>query len=196
MVVSAEQRIGVSSRSILERRPSQRVRAPVNATIVQLEVNRPCADIARRTLSFAAVPDRRLSRIAADTALAAVAATAVNVLLRFLAVAVFDIPQPEFEPLQLRDVIVSSIGATVAAGIVWALIVRFAKDPAKTFRIVAAVALVLSLAAPLQVGLADPPDYPGTDAGSVGTLIAMHVVTAAIVVAVFTRRRGSGSPPR
>ena len=140
--------------------------------------------------------DLRPSRIALDIALAAVAATVANVLLRFLAVALFDIPQPEFEPLQLRDVIVSSLGATIAAGIVWALIVRFAKHPTKTFRIVAAVAFVLSLVAPLQVGLADPPDYPGTDAGSVGTLIAMHVVTAAIVIALFTRPRESGSPPR
>jgi hypothetical protein len=134
--------------------------------------------------------------IVRQIAVAAVAATALNVLLRFLAVALLDIPQPEFEPLQLRDVIVSSIGATLAAGIVWALIARFARAPEKTFRIVAAVALVLSLAAPLQVGLADPPDYPGTDVGSVGTLIAMHVVTAAICVALFTRPRGSGSPPR
>jgi hypothetical protein len=134
--------------------------------------------------------------IVRQIAIAAVAATVVNVLLRFVAVALFDIPQPEFEPLQLRDVIVSSLGATIAAGLVWALIVRFAKDPTRTFRIVAAVALLLSLAAPLQVGLADPPDYPGTDAGSVGTLIAMHVVTAAICVAVFTRPRGPGSAPR
>jgi purine-cytosine permease-like protein len=134
--------------------------------------------------------------IVRQIAIAAVAATVINILLRLLAVALLDIPQPEFEPLQLRDVIVSSLGATIAAGIVWALIVRFAKDPARTFRIVAAVALVLSLAAPLQVGLADPPDYPGTDAGSVGTLILMHLVTAAICVAVFTRPRGSGSPPR
>jgi hypothetical protein len=129
-------------------------------------------------------------------AIAALAATVANVLLRFIAVALLDIPQPEFEPLQLRDVIVSSLGATIVAGLVWALIVRFARDPTRTFRIVAAVALVLSLAAPLQVGLADPPDYPGTDAGSVGTLIAMHLVTAAICVAVFTRPRGSGSAPR
>jgi hypothetical protein len=32
---------------------------------------------------------------------------------------------------------------------------------------IAAIALVLSLWAPLSVGLADPPENPGTDAGSV-----------------------------
>jgi hypothetical protein len=39
-----------------------------------------------------------------------------------------------------------------------------------------------------MVGLEDPPKYPGTDAASVGTLMAMHVVTAAIAVVALTRR--------
>jgi hypothetical protein len=43
-----------------------------------------------------------MGRIAAATALAAAAATVANVLLRALAIAVLDIPQPEFEPLALR----------------------------------------------------------------------------------------------
>jgi hypothetical protein len=51
----------------------------------------------------------------------------------------------------------------------------------------AAVALVASLYPPLTLGLADPPENPGTDAGSVGTLMAMHVVAAAISVPVLTR---------
>jgi hypothetical protein len=138
--------------------------------------------------SYALVSEVRLGSIAAATAVAAVAATAVNVLLRAVAVAAFDIPQPEFEPLQLRDVIVSTVGAVIAAGIVFAIVVRLARNPVRTYLIVAAVAFVASLAAPLSVGLADPPEYPGTDAGSTGTLIAMHVVTAAIVVATLVSR--------
>jgi hypothetical protein len=146
--------------------------------------------------SYPLVSEVRLGSIAAATAVAVVAATAVNVLLRAVAVAAFDIPQPEFEPLQLRDVIVSTVGAVIAAGIVFAIVARLARDPARTFVIVAAVALVLSLAAPLSVGLADPPEYPGTDAAATGTLIAMHVVTAAVCVAVLTRGRGSARPRR
>lgn len=146
--------------------------------------------------SYAAVTDARLTSIAAATALAAVVATVVNVLLRAVAVAAFDIPQPEFEPLQLRDVIVSTIGAVIAAGIVFAVVARLARDPVRTYAIVAAVALVVSLAAPLSIGLADPPEYPGTDAGAVGTMIAMHVVTAAIAVAALIRGRGSARPRR
>jgi Family of unknown function (DUF6069) len=137
------------------------------------------------------VTETGLSSIAAATALAAVAATAVNVLLRAAAVAVFDIPQPEFEPLQLRDVIVSTIGAVIAAGVVFAVVARLARDPVRTYAIVAGVALVLSLAAPLSIGLADPPEYPGTDAGAIGTMMAMHIVTAAIAVTALIRGPGS-----
>ena len=129
----------------------------------------------------------KTANLAAATALAAVAATIVNVLIRAIAVAALDIPQPEFEPLQLRDVIVSSIGATIAAGIAFAIVARLASDPVRTYLIVATVALVLSLAAPLTTD---------GDAAGKGTLVAMHVVTAAICVGVFTRGRGSAPPRR
>jgi hypothetical protein len=126
-------------------------------------------------------------RVATATALAAIAAVVANLLLRAAAVAVFDIPQPEFEPLQARAVVLSTLGGVVAAGVVYAVVLRLAGDPARVFLIVAGVALALSLWAPLSLGLADPPENPGTDAESVGTLIAMHVLAAAISVPVLLR---------
>jgi glucose dehydrogenase len=128
-----------------------------------------------------------LPEIVARTALAAVAAVVANVLLRAIAIALFDIPS-EFEHLALRAVIVSTLIGVIAAGLVYAIVARRATDPARTFTIIAVVALVLSLAAPLSVGLQDPPEYAGTDAAAVGTLMLMHVLTAAIVVWSFTRR--------
>jgi hypothetical protein len=116
-------------------------------------------------------------RIALATAIAVVIAVLANVLLRALAVAVFDIPQPEFEPLNLRPVILSTVGGVIAAGVVYALMGR-RKRP---FVIVAAVALILSLIAPLTI------DDPNADAEAVGTLIAMHVVAAAISVPALLR---------
>ena len=124
---------------------------------------------------------------AVRTAIAAVAAVAANVLLRAIAVALFDIPD-EFEHLALRAVVLSTLAGVAAAGVVYAVIARFARDPARTFTIVAVVALLLSLLAPLSVGLEDPPEYPGTDAGAVGTMMAMHVVAAVIAIAALTRR--------
>jgi peptidoglycan/LPS O-acetylase OafA/YrhL len=116
-----------------------------------------------------------LPDLLARTALAAVAAVVVNVLVRALAVALFDIPDT-FEHIALRAVIVSTLIGVAAAGVVYAVIRRD-----RTFVIVAAVALVLSLAAPLSVS-------DEGDAAAVGTLMCMHVTTAAIVVFSFTRR--------
>jgi hypothetical protein len=116
-------------------------------------------------------------RIVTATALAAAAAVIANVLLRALAVAAFDIPQPEFEELNLRPVILSTLGGVIAAGIVYAVIRR-----TRPFLIVAAVALLLSLIAPLTI------DDPNADADAIGTLIAMHVVAAAISVPILIKR--------
>ncbi|HWM11284.1 MAG TPA: DUF6069 family protein [Solirubrobacteraceae bacterium] len=128
-----------------------------------------------------------MAEIAVRTAIAAVIAVVANVLVRALGVALFDIPDG-FEHLALRAVITSTLAGVIAAGLVYAIVARVAKDPDRTFTIVAVVALLLSLVAPLMVGLEDPPEYPGTDAGSVGTMMAMHVVAATIAIVALTRR--------
>ena len=128
-----------------------------------------------------------MADIAARTAIAAVVAVGADVVVRALGIELFDIPD-EFEHLALRAVIVSTLVGVVAAGLVYAVIARFAARPDRTFTVVAVVALLLSLLAPLMVGLEDPPEYPGTDAGSVGTMMAMHVVAATIAIAALTRR--------
>ena len=109
------------------------------------------------------------------TALIAVAAVVVNVLVSVVAKALFDIPDT-FEHIELRAVIVSTLIGVIAAAIVYALV-----RSDRTFVIVAAVALVVSLAAPLSVS-------DEGDAAAVGTLMLMHVTTAAVVVLGFTRR--------
>jgi hypothetical protein len=119
-----------------------------------------------------------LRDLVARTALAAVAAVIVNVIVRALAVALFDIPD-DFEHIALRPVIVSTLLGVIAAALVYAVVRRVARDPARTFTIVAVVALLLSLAAPLSLGF--------DEAAAVGALVLMHVLTAAIVVVSFTR---------
>jgi len=108
-------------------------------------------------------------------AIAAVAAVVVNALVRALAIALFDIPDT-FEHIALRAVVLSTLFGVIAAAVVYALIRRD-----RTFIVVATVALLLSLAAPLSVS-------DEGDAAAVGTLMLMHVLTAAIVVYTFTRR--------
>lgn len=116
-----------------------------------------------------------MPELLARTALVAVAAVVVNVLVRAIAIALSDIPD-DFEHLALRAVIVSTLVGVLAAAVVYALI---RND--RTFVIVAVIALVVSLAAPLSVS-------DEGDAAAVGTLMLMHVSTAAIVVVSFTRR--------
>jgi peptidoglycan/LPS O-acetylase OafA/YrhL len=106
------------------------------------------------------------------TALVAVAAAVVNVLVAVVAKPLFDIPD-SFEHIEIRAVIVSTLVGVLGAAIVRALI---RND--RTFVIIAAVALVVSLAAPLSVSNEG-------DAAAVGTLMCMHVLTAAIVVVGF-----------
>ena len=108
-------------------------------------------------------------------AVVAVAAVVVNVLVSLAAKALFDIPD-SFEHIEVRAVIVSTLVGVGAATLVYVLI---RND--RTFVIVAAVALVVSLAAPLSVS-------DEGDAAAVGTLMLMHVTTAAIVIYGFTRR--------
>lgn len=109
------------------------------------------------------------------TAVAAVAAVVGNALVRAIALALFDIPD-DFEHIELRAVIVSTLVGVIGAAVVYAIIRRD-----RTFIVVVAVALVLSLAAPLSVS-------DEGNAAAVGTLMLMHVLTAAIVVFSFTRR--------
>jgi hypothetical protein len=73
-------------------------------------------------------------------------------------------------------VIVSTLIGVIAAAIVYALV-----PSDRTFVIVAVIALVVSLAAPLSVS-------DEGDAAAVGTLMLMHVTTAVVVVLGFTRR--------
>jgi hypothetical protein len=126
------------------------------------------------------LPDGLLARIGIAAAVAVVG----NVILRALAIAVFDIPDA-FEHLALRAVILSTLIGVLAAGAVYALL------KGRNFTKVAIVALVLSLAAPLSVS-----GDEGAEAGAIGTLMLMHVLTAAVVIAVFTRAARSPGSPR
>ena len=116
-------------------------------------------------------------RIAAATAIAAVAAVVTNLALRAVGVAVFDIPD-SFEEIAARAVIISTLGGVIAAGLVYAAVARLARDPVKTYLAIVAVVLLLSLWPPLTLD---------AESGAKATLAAMHVGTAAICAYVFTR---------
>lgn len=119
--------------------------------------------------------------------LAVIVASVVNALARMAAFAAFDIPA-EFAlfPLGWGPVIASSAIGAIGATVVYGLLSRFVKRPNRTFTIIAAATLLLSLAGPLSMYLA-PPGVPGFPSSVLVTLAVMHVIAAAAIVSVLTQ---------
>ncbi len=114
--------------------------------------------------------------------LAAVAvATLVNGLVRALALASLTV-DPGFLPLQSPAYLPFTIIGGGAGVLVFALLAWRARRPFTVFRIVAVIALILSYLPDL--GLLNM--MPGANAATVGTLMLMHTLTAAIIVGALT----------
>jgi Family of unknown function (DUF6069) len=117
--------------------------------------------------------------------LAALLAVVANILVYFATSGLGFIPQsvllpsPSGEaPLTANLVATTSVMGTVGATIVFAIIGLFARRPVRLFRIVAAVALMLSFVMPATV-----PDVPVAMRLS---LALMHVVAWAVIVGLLT----------
>jgi len=115
--------------------------------------------------------------------LTVVAAIVGVLIVRIIAVAVL---KPDPLPLSLSWALpVIFTGVLVAAAVVvFALVVRFAKNPIRTYQVIAAVALVLSFLPDLA--------YPGSGMPGANwpvaiALMIMHVVAAAICILLLTR---------
>lgn len=129
----------------------------------------------------------RLRRLLWVSPLAMLAASAVNLGLYAAAGQVF--PQvtawPGAGPAQI-------VGATVVyllvGTLVFALVARFAKRPARTYSILATIGLLLSLFMPISAGFGyGAPGAPTPDAATVATLSLMHVAAYLISVPMFNR---------
>ena len=110
--------------------------------------------------------------------LTAIIAAVATILVRMLAVVVFDIPS-DFQPLTLGPVVVSSIVGALGATIVFAVVGRFARLPIRLFRIIAVVVLLLSFLNPILA-------LPEASLQTIFTLEFMHVVVAAVSVGLLT----------
>ncbi len=125
-------------------------------------------------------------RFAAATGLAAASGAGINVLLRQIAVVTFDIPQPQFEPLNFGAVWISSVVAAAAGGVFFAVLVKVVRRPIRVFRRVAWLALALSMAPVMAVNLGDPPAYEGAGLAAGITLAIMHVVVATVLLVALS----------
>jgi len=124
----------------------------------------------------------RYARILAATAAAAAASAGLNAALRYAAVTAFDIPQPQFEPLNLSPVVISSILSAGAGGVLYALLTRLTRRPIRVFLTVTAAVLALSMIPVLAVNVADPPAYAGAGIAAGVTMAVMHLVVAIALI--------------
>lgn len=126
---------------------------------------------------------RRRGSLVKSGAIALVTSVVANHFIHVGALALFDIPH-EFPPLHGAGPVVffSVIGALAGLG-VFAGIGSVSSRPVPVFRIVAGVVLVVSFIPDLwlltESGAAN---FPGVTGAGVGTLMLMHVVSAAAVV--------------
>lgn len=127
----------------------------------------------------------RYARVLTATAVAAVAGAALNTGVRSAAIALFDIPQPQFEPLNLGAVVVSSIVGAGAGGTLFAALTRLTRRPTRAFVPIAGSVLALSMIPVVLVNAADPPRYEGAGVPAGATLAVMHVVVAVVLIAAL-----------
>jgi hypothetical protein len=124
-----------------------------------------------------------LGRLWWASLLAGLGAAAANVVVYLIASAAGAIPQTVLipgmnMPVTAVPVILNSFVPAILAGVLLALLNRFARRPVRLFRIIAVVLLLLSFANPFTI--------PGAPIAMILALNVMHVVAAAIIVGVLT----------
>lgn len=129
-----------------------------------------------------------MTRLVTYGVLAAITASVVNAIIRFLAVSLFDVPTG-FGPFAWGPVITTTVVGALGATVVYGLLVRFSQQHDRLFLIIAGIVLVLSF-----VPLFAPPSFLTEAPESVlWSLAVMHVTTAGIVIGMLLRTRTIGN---
>jgi hypothetical protein len=121
-------------------------------------------------------------RIVLATALALIIAIPVDLAIEAFARQAFSV-SPDFPPFQ-GSVAPYTAGGLVLAGIAYAVVRRFFRDPERVYVRIAIVALVLSWIPDVALLLINE---PGATVPAVASLMVMHAVAAAIVTTLLVR---------
>ena len=123
---------------------------------------------------------RRVTLVGLATIVAAVLA---NVVVYYLGHAIIGYG-PQFTILADvgTTIFFTVIPATVAV-VLYALLRRFAHQPARTFAIIAAVILIITTIPDFTY----IPSAPGASTGQTAIVVLMHLVAAAVIVGLLTR---------
>ena len=107
-----------------------------------------------------------------------------NLIIRTIAVSIFGVPET-FQYLQAASVIGSSIVFLLLALLAFVLVCRFAQRPIQFYRLLAFVALCISFLSPVLALIGLFP-APGMTLAIFWTMIAMHLVSASLVIGLLT----------
>lgn len=116
-----------------------------------------------------------------------VAALLVNLVVRTLAFAIWPI-SPVFLPLQTGAISGFTIVLVGGGVLVYALVARFSKQPARTYTMIALIALLLSLIPPIMLFFnPDTRALPGVTPLAASILMVLHISDALIAIVLLTR---------
>jgi hypothetical protein len=121
----------------------------------------------------------RVARVGLATTVAAVAA---NTLVYFIggALVAYD---PQFLPLAgVSGEIAFTLPAAIGAVLLYAALLRFARNPVRTFTIIAAVVFVVATIPDFTY----IPSVPGATGGQTAILVLMHIAAAGVIVRMLT----------
>ncbi|MCP4199545.1 MAG: hypothetical protein GY762_20545 [Proteobacteria bacterium] len=120
--------------------------------------------------------------------IAVVVAVIANVLFVALAKALFDLPEG-YRSLELPAIAIFTALFSFIGVVVFVLLLRYTEDPIRIFRIVAIIALVVSILPDIAL-LAAPADSPmaGATVGAVVVLIIAHLIAGAIMIYALTTK--------
>ena len=125
-------------------------------------------------------------RIVLATVMALVIAVPLDLAIEAIARQLFAV-SPDFPPFQ-GSVAPYTAGGVILAGIAFAVVQRFVRNPDRAYVRLAMVALVLSWIPDIALLFINE---PGVSVPAVAALMPMHAVTAAIVVALLVRVAGA-----
>ena len=98
----------------------------------------------------------------------------------------FDAPDT-FAPFTFLPILSGGLGGAVGATGVYALLLRFSRRPAQTFRLVAGGVLLASFYLPTRLLVSKSSRFAGATMPVILTMMVMHTVVAATSVYVLTR---------
>jgi hypothetical protein len=111
-----------------------------------------------------------------------VAAVAANTLIYVIGGALVPY-DARFLPLaNVSGEIVFTLPAALGAVLLYAVLLRFARRPARTFTIISAVVFVVTVIPDFSY----IPTVPGATAGQTTILVLMHIAAAAVIVRMLT----------